>query len=188
MLDKGLDTIVSKYGRGFSEWDYSREFQCFRNRDHKVPLRLIIKCDKYVGNFERELIGYAFGILDGVQMNIDFAREERLCFAKEVYGRDTVIDPEEEEYELLDEYLFESFCPADDWEQITFYGIVPNYHDKSSAIQIQFAKMPPVKWTCIFVPRIKQFFEKYATTTAKGAKITDMYFEVVATKERFSLL
>ena len=182
MLAKGLVKIVNDYGRDFSDWEYSREFEEFRGV--KTPFQLVICCDKWVGNFERELIGYAFGVLDGVQMRGDFAFEERLRFAKEVFGRDTVIDPEEEEFELLDKYLYETFQSADDWEQITFYSVETCRNNSESMIIIQFAETPPIKWTSIFIPRIKKFFEEYASTTAKFASITEMYFEDVKKKSK----
>lgn len=174
MLANGLEKIVNNYGREFSEWEYSDKFEEYRG--FTSPFNLVIYCDEWVGNFERELIGYAFGILDAVQMHHDFAIEERLCFAKEVFSRDSAINPEEEEYELLDRYLYETFQSVDDWEQITFYN-VDFCNRNESKIVIQFAEMPPIKWTRIFVPRIKKFFEVYAGTTAHHARILEMYIE-----------
>lgn len=182
MLAKGLEKLVNDYGRDFSEWEYDRKLEKYRGV--KSPINLVICCDMWVGNFERELIGYVFGILDGVQQEHDFAFQERLCFAKEVFGKTTPIDPEEEEYELLDRYLFETFQSVDDWEQITFYNVETCRGNTESKIVIQFAEIPPIKWTSIFIPRIKKFFEQYASTTAKGAKITEMYFENISKNEK----
>ena len=72
MLAQGLEKLRDEYGSAFSIWDYEEEFEVYRDFTD-IPYRLVIKCDKWVGNFERELIGYSFGIIDGVQMDIDYA-------------------------------------------------------------------------------------------------------------------
>ena len=71
-----------------------------------VPYQLIIGCSSWVGNFERELIGYAFGILDEVQMDIDYAQKQRELFWEEEFGKYEVIGYYDN-YELKDEYLLE---------------------------------------------------------------------------------
>ena len=45
-----------------------------------IPYTLEIECSSYWGNFEREFLGYAIGILDEVQMHIDHSDEERAFF------------------------------------------------------------------------------------------------------------
>ena len=37
-----------------------------------IPYTLEIECTSYWGNFEREFLGYAIGVLDDCQMRIDF--------------------------------------------------------------------------------------------------------------------
>jgi hypothetical protein len=176
MLAEGLEIIRNKYGTDFSEWDFSPEFKAFR-KPVKIPCQLVIRCDQWVGNFERELIGYALGILDGCQMEHDFAHAQRMLFWKEVFNKDEPIEFEDG-YELLDKYLLETFQPCDDWEQITFYNVHSCGNRVHSEIKIQFASLPPIIWRSIIIPRIKEFFKKYETTLTSYAQIVDLYFDI----------
>jgi hypothetical protein len=177
MLAKDLEKVQNKYGTDFSEWDYSKEFDKYRNV--KAPYTLILKTDVWVGNFERELIGYAFGILDGVQMQIEYAIKERTAFWQEVFGKEEPCKYEAD-YELLTQYLFETFQTVDDWEQITFYNLrasrdKTHINDETSELLIQFASIPPIIWRNIFIKRIKNYFEKYPDMTKNGL-IKELYF------------
>ena len=177
MLAKDLEKVQNKYGTDFSEWDYSREFDKYRNA--KAPYTLILKTDVWVGNFERELIGYAFGILDGVQMQSEYAIKERTAFWQEVFGKEEPCEYEAD-YELLTQYLFETIQTVDDWEQITFYNLRASkdrthINDKASELLIQFASIPPIIWRNIFIKRIKNYFEKYPDMTENGL-IKELYF------------
>lgn len=96
---------------------------------------LIIKTNSYTGNFERELISYALGTLDNVQMEMsdfhgsyemDLFWEEEFNSEKKDYYDD---------YELKDEYLMETYQYVDDWEQMTFYHICDSDFN-SLAIQL----------------------------------------------------
>ena len=180
MLAKGLEKVRNKYGSDFAEWDFSPEFKAFR-KPVKIPCTLVIECDKWVGNFDRELIAYAFGILDGCQMEIDFALKQRTLFWKEVFDKEPI--GFEDGYELLDKYLFETFQVCDDWEQITFYNVKSNEDRVHSTIKIQFTELPPIVWRSIIIPRIKKFFDVYAETLTSNAKITKLYFDCINKKE-----
>ena len=91
-------------------------------RVQQIPnYELIIKTNSYTGNFERELISYALGTLDNVQMEMgnfhgdyemDLFWEEEFSSKRKDYYDD---------YELKDEYLMETYQDVDDWEQMTFY-------------------------------------------------------------------
>ena len=139
--------------------------QVFNMRKSKpiIPYTLEIECSSYWGNFEREFLGYAIGILDDVQMHIDYSEEERALFWKEVYNREP-IDFEEatESYELYRDYLLETFQIDDDWEQLTFYTIDWNilHRNGSNVLKIQLAKPLSREWEEIIIPRMKAFFDK----------------------------
>lgn len=128
-----------------------------------VPYTLEVECTSYWGNFEREFLGYAIGILDDVQMHIDHSEEERTMFWKEVFGKEP-IDSEEasESYELYRDYLLETFQACDDWEQLTFYTIDWNIYHKngSNVLKIQLAKPLSRELEEIIIPRMKAFFDK----------------------------
>ncbi len=129
-----------------------------------IPYTLEIECTSYWGSFEREFLGYAIGILDDVQMNIDHSEEERAMFWKEVFDRDTPIDFVEAgvSYELYRDYLLETFQDCDDWEQLTFYHIDWDilHRNGSNVLKIQLAKPLSRYWEEIIIPRMKAFFDK----------------------------
>lgn len=128
-----------------------------------IPYTLEIECTSYWGNFEREFLGYAIGILDDVQMRIDHSDEERAMFWKEVFDREA-IDYEEasESYELYRDYLLETYQECDDWEQLSFYYIDWDILHKngSNVLKIQLAKPLSEYWESIIIPRMKDFFIK----------------------------
>ena len=137
---------------------------------------LIIKTNSYTGNFERELISYALGTLDNVQMEMsdfhgsyemDLFWEEEFNSEKKDYYDD---------YELKDEYLMETYQYVDDWEQMTFYHICDS---DFNSLAIQLVKPLNDYWEEIIVRRIKKFFEerpcRYSHTLPKGAKLVDLY-------------
>ena len=134
-----------------------------RNSNPAIPYILEIECTSYWGNFEREFLGYSLGILDDVQMDIEHSEEERTMFWKEVFNQDNPIDFEDalESYELLKDYLLETFLDCDDWEQLTFYTIDwKTYHDsKRNVLKIQLAKPLNDYWENIIISRMKAFFE-----------------------------
>ena len=128
-----------------------------------IPYTLEVECSSYWGNFEREFLGYAIGILDDCQMRIDHSEEERAMFWKEVFSKEA-IDFEEasESYELYKDYLLETFMECDDWEQLTFYTIDWDILHKngSNVLKIQLAKPLSREWEEIIIPRMKAFFDK----------------------------
>lgn len=128
-----------------------------------VPYTLEVECTSYWGNFEREFLGYAIGVLDDVQMRIDHSEEERALFWKEVFSKEA-IDFEEasESYELYRDYLLETFQDCDDWEQLTFYTIDWNIYHKngSNVLKIQLAKPLSRELEEIIIPRMRAFFTK----------------------------
>ena len=127
-----------------------------------IPYTLEVECTSYWGNFEREFLGYAIGILDDVQMRIDYSDKERALFWKEEFGKQP-IDFEEasESYELYRDYLLETFQECDDWEQLTFYTIDWDIYHKngSNVLKIQLAKPLNYYWENIIIPRMKDFFK-----------------------------
>lgn len=128
-----------------------------------IPYTLEVECTSYWGNFEREFLGYAIGILDDVQMRIDHSEEERALFWKEVFSKEA-IDFEEafESYELYRDYLLETFQDCDDWEQLTFYTIDWDILHKngSNVLKIQLAKPLSRELEEIIIPRMRAFFTK----------------------------
>jgi hypothetical protein len=103
------------------------------------------------------------GILDDVQMRIKHSKEELEMFWTEVFGKEPPKFAEAlEEYELLRDYLFETFQDVDDWSQLTFYQIDWDilHRDVRNIIRIQLAKPLSKEWEEIIIPRMKAFFEK----------------------------
>lgn len=126
--------------------------------EQQVPYQLIIGCSSWVGNFERALIGYSLGILDEVQMGINHSLRQRELFWEEEFNKDKPIDYYDD-YELKDEYLFETYQEVDDWEQMTFYNVGKSTSNNShSCINIQLVKPLNDYWEEIVVRRIKEFF------------------------------
>lgn len=136
---------------------------------------LIIATNSYTGNFERELISYALGTLDVVQMEMGnfhgdyemdlFWKEEFNSERKDYY----------DDYELKDEYLMETYQDVDDWEQMTFYHI----GDVHNSLAIQLVKPLNEYWEEIVIRRIKKFFDehpcRYSWTLPKDGKLLDLY-------------
>ena len=133
-------------------------------RSHpRIPYVLEVECNVYWGNFEREFIAYSLCILDDVQMHIKHSEEELEMFWTEVFDNEPLeFDEAYEEYELLKDYLFETFQDVDDWEQLTFYHIDWNalHKEKRNILRIQLAKSLDEYWESIIIPRMKAFFEK----------------------------
>lgn len=134
-----------------------------------IPYKLIITSNAWVGSFERELIGYSMGCLDEVQMDIDFASYERALFWDEVYGEDMprFEFEDNEDYNLMTDFLMETYQTVDDWEQNTFYNVEAGTHinvlkkpEATSCIIIQLAKPLDEHWESIIIPRMKAFFNK----------------------------
>jgi hypothetical protein len=133
-------------------------------RSHpRIPYTLEVECSSYWGNFEREFIAYSIGILDDVQMRIKHSEEELIMFWNEVFNyRPLTFEEALRNYELLKDYLFETFQDVDDWEQLTFYQIDwKAYHrEKRNVLRIQLAKPLDEYWESIIIPRMKMFFSK----------------------------
>lgn len=126
-----------------------------------IPYTLEVECTSYWGNFEREFLGYAIGILDDCQMRLDHSDKERAMFWKEVFNKEA-IDFEEasESYELYRDYLLETYQECDDWEQLTFYTIDWDIYHKngSNVLKIQLAKPLSKELEEIIIPRMRAFF------------------------------
>ena len=128
-----------------------------------IPYTLEVECSSYWGNFEREFLGYAIGILDDVQMHIDHSEEERAMFWKEVFGKEAISFREaSESYELYRDFLLETFQECDDWEQLSFYTIDWDimYKNGSNVLKIQLAKPLSRELEEIIIPRMRAFFDK----------------------------
>lgn len=147
-----------------SSYHFTNHLKNLRRSHPRIPYTLEIECSSYWGQFEREFIAYSMGILDDVQMDVNHSEEERTMFWKEVFGKDTPIEFDEalESYELLRDYLFETFQVCDDWEQLTFYQIDWDtmHREKRNVLKIQFAKPLSEYWESIIIPRMKDFFAK----------------------------
>lgn len=145
-------------------------------RVEQIPnYELIIKTNSYTGNFNRQLISYALGTLDNVQMEMEnfhgshemdlFWEEEFNSERKDYY----------DDYELKDEYLMETYQDVDDWEQITFYHIA----EDCNSLAIQLVKPLNEYWEKIIIRRIKKFFDerpcRYSWVLPKNAKLLDLY-------------
>ena len=146
-----------------AKYDFKKHLMNLRRSSPQIPYTLEIECNKYWGNFEREFIAYSVGILDDVQMDIRHSEEELKMFWNEVFGQEA---PDFEEalnsYELLRDYLFETFHMCDDWEQLTFYTIDWDILRKngSNVLKIQLAKPLSREWEELIIPRMKAFFCK----------------------------
>jgi hypothetical protein len=132
-------------------------------RSHpRIPYVLEVECNDHWGNFDREFIAYSMGILDDVQMRIKHSEEELEMFWTEVFNKEPLeFDEAYEEYELLRDYLFETFQDVDDWRQLTFYQIDWDalHKEKRNVLRIQLAKPLSEYWEGIIIPRMKAFFE-----------------------------
>ena len=132
-----------------------------RDDQPKIPYTLVVECDSYWGNFEREFVAYSMGILDDVQMNIRHSEEYLEMFWQEVFGRSHLdFEYALEHYVLLQDYLVETFQECDDWEQLTFYYI-DWYARGRQLLKIQLAKPFDEYWEGIIIPRMKAFFAEH---------------------------
>ena len=165
--------------------EFKKEFKALRKRKVTIPYTIEVECNTYWGNFEREFIGYSMGVLDEVQMHIDFAEEQRILFwwnnfpdlmATTAFKKGEeykLPDMEwcEENHELLKEFLLETVQDVDDWWQLTFYdidwdalrgctlyGIGDEF--KKNILKIQLAKPLTPYWENIIIPRMKLFFQQ----------------------------
>jgi hypothetical protein len=133
-------------------------------RSHpRIPYTLEVECNAYWGNFAREFVAYSMGILDDVQMRIKHSEEELIMFWNEVFNyRPLTFEEALRNYELLKDYLFETFQDVDDWSQLTFYQIDWDvmHTEKRDVLRIQLAKPLDKYWEGIIIPRMKAFFEK----------------------------
>lgn len=153
-------------------------------RKQKSPYRLCIHTDDYTGNFERELVGYCFGVLDGqTEENLDefdpddyckhwffqdvMARSEKQYYLdlskdfKDKTGYDDLLNYQQNP--LVIQYLFETFQEVDDWEQFTFYYISQYFKDKDkpwncNCLYVQLDKPLNDIWENIILRRIVKFF------------------------------
>lgn len=143
--------------------DNDKRIRNLRRSKPRIPYTLEIECTSYWGNFEREFLAYSIGILDDVQMRIRHSEEELEMFWTEVFNRKPPKFKEAlEEYELLRDYLLETYQECDDWEQLTFYTIDWDIYHKngSNVLKIQLAKPLSRYWEEIIIHRMKAFFNK----------------------------
>lgn len=161
-----------------SEYNFKTHLKNLRRSHPRIPYTLEIECNSYWGNFEREFIAYSMGILDDVQMDINHSEEELAMFWDEVFGIESPDFAEAlEVYELLQDYLFETFQDVDDWEQLTFYQIDWDimHKEKRDVLKIQLAKPLNEYWESIIIPRMKNFFvERPYRWMTKDAELIDI--------------
>lgn len=143
--------------------------------EQKSNYELIIKTNSYTGNFERELVSYALGTLDNVQMELgDFHGEyEMELFWDEEF--DSHRKDYYDDYELKDEYLMETYQEVDDYDQVTFYHMA----EDCNSLAIQLVKPLNEFWEEIIIRRIKKFFDvhpcKYEWILPKNGKLLDLF-------------
>lgn len=143
--------------------------------EQKPNYELIIKTNSYTGNFERELVSYALGTLDNVQMELgDFHGEyEMELFWDEEF--DSHRKDYYDDYELKDEYLMETYQEVDDWEQVTFYHMA----EDCNSLAIQLVEPLNEFWEEIVIRRIKKFFDvhpcRYDWTLPENGKLLGLY-------------
>lgn len=144
------------------EYHFKNHLKNLRRSHPIIPYTLEIECNSYWGQFEREFIAYSMGILDDVQMSIRHSKEQLLMFWDEVFDKEKPITFEEalESYELLRDYLFETFQDVDDWEQLTFYQIDWDimHKEKRDVLKVQLVQPFSEYWENIIIPRMKNFF------------------------------
>ena len=146
------------------EYGFEKHLRNLRRSHPRIPYTLEIECTDYWGSFEREFLAYSIGILDDVQMDIRHSEEELEMFWSEVFGKASPdFETALEEYELLRDYLFETFQECDDWEQLTFYSIDWDtlHKNKRNVLKVQLAKPLSPEWEDIIIPRMFKFFEKH---------------------------
>lgn len=130
------------------------------------PYLLVLKSTDWTGNFEREIIGYSMGILDDVQMDIDYADEERQQFWKDMVEQNKTgpLFPftyapgyyeASEEYPLMSEFLDETYQEVDDWEQSTFYNV--GGLGELSELKIQLTKPLSDEYEAVIIERMIQY-------------------------------
>lgn len=142
--------------------------------------RIVIKTNKYAGNFERELVGYCFGRLSDEQENAGHAREYVKAFWQKYatcndYAGYLLKEEEQKKFEdlmrkadsllglegkhkkismqdIYEDYLEFHREEVDDDYENTFYSI----EDKE--ISIWLKQDLPEKYLNLFMERIKSFF------------------------------
>lgn len=146
------------------EYNFEKYLKNLRRSKPRIPYTLEIECNSYWGNFEREFLAYSIGILDDVQMDIRHSEEELEMFWQEVFGMEPISFEEALwNYDLLRDYLFETFQACDDWEQLSFYQIdwEALRNEKRNILKVQLAKPLDEYWENKVMPRMRAFFEKH---------------------------
>ena len=158
-----FDQQDSSYWYDEPDSELAKRIRNIRRGKPRIPYALEIECNSYWGYFEREFVAYSMGILDDVQMRIKHSEEELIMFWNEVFNyRPLTFEEALRNYELLKDFLFETFQDVDDWAQLTFYQIDWNamHKEKREVLRIQLAKPLDEYWEGIIIPRMKDFFTK----------------------------
>lgn len=139
--------------------------------------KLVIQTDSYTGNFERELISYAIGILDEEQMYYSPEYSEKF-WEEEFNIENHNIEDLPKEYDLYNEYLEYSYEMVDDWHQEIFYNIGNSKNSKLCDSIFLYLKKPlNEKWENIIIPRIKKFFDKDVRYQCENKAWTKIFHE-----------
>lgn len=154
----------------------------------KPDYLLKIKTDDYAGNYERELVAYALGILSVSCMydylNGDpFYQEIFKKYFKKYWKKEGCRDYEEylqkhPDAASTDKYthfyknmLHPTWQCVDDWEEETFYNIYHKDGGRTIIIQIRDAEFAGTEVGKRLLKRIRKFFKKgYACRIAKSYK------------------
>ena len=150
----------------------------FKDRLFREPLEIFISpAPPSISILDEALIEAILTCPAPNSNSIDFADKERVMFWKEVFNSDEVVSFEDalDSYELLRDYLFETFQDVDDWEQLTFYKIdwEAMHKEDRNILVVQLTKPLSAYWEEIIIPRMKQFFElKIYEYMDKDAELT----------------
>lgn len=137
----------------------------------KPPYMLVLYSTDWTGNFEREIIGYSMGILDNVQMSIDYADEERRQFWADMKKENANEDlfphfnmvpgyyEANDEYPLMCDFLLETYQEVDDWSQNTFYNVQCGKNELS-LLTIQLARPLSSEYENVIISRMIKYCKK----------------------------
>ena len=142
--------------------------------------KLVLEANQYFGNFEREVVGYAFGFLDGNQMEIDYSERERDAFWREVMGVDTP-NPRKAYSSDFDLRRYLDDCVPDEHDGYPgFYSI-----QNQTFLEIYLTQPFNEYWESIVIERIKKFFNSPKINNPEnydylnGLKLKRLYLQKV---------
>lgn len=146
--------------------------------------RLIIGCNSWVGNFERELIGYSTGLMSQDMKETSCPGEYCTDFyIREVLNKRELDDFLSTEDTELGKYFVYYIRDFGDFAGYSFYSIINgNLVEEAksdSYIVIPLTKLLDIESESLIVSRIKQFFEVNPDNclTDESTKLTELFIE-----------